>query len=321
MNTITKMGIITVATVGTVAVLNADQKVDAATNYGTYTNTYRLNFRSGMGTNYSSKMVIPANSKFTLIMQYSNGWSKITYNGTTGYVSSKYISKSSSTNNNSKSYYKNYAIYKTTATLNLRSGMGTNYKSLLKIPYGASVKVYSNSNGWSKVTYNGTTGYVCSKYLTTNTSNSSNVNTNNKGGKILNTLIIVNKTNKTVSYYESGVRQAVFSCAIGKTSSPTPEGKFSIQEKIKNRPYYKNNIPGGDPRNPLGTRWLGIGGGYALHGTNNSQSIGGAVSGGCIRMYNNQVEWLYNKVNIGTCVLIGTGSNNNIALKYNIYIK
>jgi lipoprotein-anchoring transpeptidase ErfK/SrfK len=59
----------------------------------------------------------------------------------------------------------------------------------------------------------------------------------------------------------------------------------------------------GGPRNPLGARALYIGGTiYRIHGTNNSRSIGGAVSSGCIRMMNADVIDLYNRVNIGARV-------------------
>ena len=78
--------------------------------------------------------------------------------------------------------------------------------------------------------------------------------------------------------------------------------------KVKNRPYYKEGIKGGDPRNPLGDRWLGINVkvngrtsyAYAIHGNNNANSIGKYVSAGCIRMHNKDVRWLYDKVKMNT---------------------
>ena len=86
--------------------------------------------------------------------------------------------------------------------------------------------------------------------------------------------------------------------------------------KIKNRPYYTGNIPGGDPRNPLGSRWLGInangtrGTTYAIHGNNNPDSIGGYVSSGCVRMHDSEVEWLFNQVPVNTPVIITTSGNS-----------
>ncbi|WP_236035263.1 L,D-transpeptidase [Alkalihalobacterium elongatum] len=70
--------------------------------------------------------------------------------------------------------------------------------------------------------------------------------------------IIINKSTNQLAYYEKNKLNKVFSVATGKSANLTPEGKFKIVNKLVNRPYYKGNIPGGDPRNPLGNRWLGL---------------------------------------------------------------
>jgi hypothetical protein len=54
----------------------------------------------------------------------------------------------------------------------------------------------------------------------------------------------------------------------------------------------------------LGTRRLNLGDGYALHGTNNPASIGQAVSHGCVRLRNEDIERLYEIVPVGTPVYI-----------------
>ena len=54
----------------------------------------------------------------------------------------------------------------TTANLNLRTGPGTGYPIILTIPKGATVSVIGYSGSWSKLTYNGKTGYSSSSYLT-----------------------------------------------------------------------------------------------------------------------------------------------------------
>ncbi|MGG0587404.1 L,D-transpeptidase [Priestia megaterium] len=71
-----------------------------------------------------------------------------------------------------------------------------------------------------------------------------------------NQLIIINKSTNTLAFYDRGKLVRTFKVATGRQMSYTPEGTFSIVNKIKNRPYYKDNIRGGDPRNPLGDRWL-----------------------------------------------------------------
>jgi peptidoglycan hydrolase-like protein with peptidoglycan-binding domain len=128
--------------------------------------------------------------------------------------------------------------------------------------------------------------------------------------------IIINKSNNQLAYYSNSKLVKTFKVGTGRQPSYTPEGKFKIVNKIKNRPYYSGNIPGGDPRNPLGNRWLGInargtwGTTYAIHGNSNPNSIGGYVSAGCVRMYDNEVEWLYSKVKVNTPVII-TSSNKS----------
>ncbi|WP_304362821.1 L,D-transpeptidase family protein [Bacillus toyonensis] len=131
-----------------------------------------------------------------------------------------------------------------------------------------------------------------------------------------NQFIIINKAINQLAFYERGKLNKVFKVATGKYQSLTPEGKFKIVNKIKNRPYYKGGIPGGDPRNPLGTRWLGLnargtwGTTYAIHGNNNPSSIGKHVSHGCIRMFNNEVEELYDRITLNTPVVITTSKKN-----------
>ncbi|WP_019243520.1 MULTISPECIES: L,D-transpeptidase family protein [Bacillus] len=125
-------------------------------------------------------------------------------------------------------------------------------------------------------------------------------------------LIIINKKTNQLAYYDKGNLTKVLMVGTGRQSSYTPEGKFKIVNKIVNRPYYKGNIPGGSPKNPLGNRWLGLnargtwGTTYAIHGNNNPATIGRYVSAGCVRMYNNQVQWLFNRVAINTPVIITT---------------
>ena len=61
----------------------------------------------------------------------------------------------------------------------------------------------------------------------------------------------------------------------------------------------------GGPRNPLGARALYLGSTlYRIHGSNEPWSIGQAVSSGCIRMRNQDVKDLYNRVGVGTKVVV-----------------
>ena len=65
-------------------------------------------------------------------------------------------------------------------------------------------------------------------------------------------------------------------------------------------------IPGGTPGNPMGARALTLSGGgqYAIHGTNRPESIGNFVSHGCIRMFNEDIIDLFERVSVGTEVVV-----------------
>ena len=64
-------------------------------------------------------------------------------------------------------------------------------------------------------------------------------------------------------------------------------------------------IPGGSPQNPMGVAALTLTGGeYAIHGTNQPDSVGNFVSAGCIRMLNEDVVDLYQRVAVGTPVVV-----------------
>jgi lipoprotein-anchoring transpeptidase ErfK/SrfK len=76
-------------------------------------------------------------------------------------------------------------------------------------------------------------------------------------------------------------------------------------EIARDHPKIPAVIPGGSPRNPMGVAALTlVGGQYAIHGTNNPKSIGGFVSYGCIRMYNQDIVDLFQRVSVGTPVLV-----------------
>ena len=64
-------------------------------------------------------------------------------------------------------------------------------------------------------------------------------------------------------------------------------------------------VPAGSPKNPMGAAALVLADNeLAIHGTNNPGSIGGLVSWGCVRMHNRDILELYEKVNVGTRVVM-----------------
>ena len=96
----------------------------------------------------------------------------------------------------------------------------------------------------------------------------------------------------------------VYDIAVGKASTPSPEGAFRVVTRIAHPTYYHaGKVVGPGTSNPLGTRWLGLSvAGYGIHGTNVPQSIGKHASHGCIRMRNRDVEELFELVPVGVTV-------------------
>jgi lipoprotein-anchoring transpeptidase ErfK/SrfK len=75
-------------------------------------------------------------------------------------------------------------------------------------------------------------------------------------------------------------------------------------EMISRQPYLPRFMAGG-PGNPMGARALYIGETvYRLHGTNQPQTIGSAVSSGCFRLVNNDIIDLYERVPLGTRIIV-----------------
>jgi lipoprotein-anchoring transpeptidase ErfK/SrfK len=75
-------------------------------------------------------------------------------------------------------------------------------------------------------------------------------------------------------------------------------------EMLKRQPNLPRHMDGG-PENPLGARAMYLGSSfYRIHGSNEEYTIGGADSSGCIRMTNSDVIDLYNRVKVGTTVIV-----------------
>jgi lipoprotein-anchoring transpeptidase ErfK/SrfK len=86
---------------------------------------------------------------------------------------------------------------------------------------------------------------------------------------------------------------------------------FPPKEMIERQPYLPRFMAGG-PSNPLGARALYLGNTvYRIHGTNQPSTIGSFVSSGCIRLVNEDVEDLFNRVQVGTRVVVLPGPNQH----------
>jgi lipoprotein-anchoring transpeptidase ErfK/SrfK len=120
--------------------------------------------------------------------------------------------------------------------------------------------------------------------------------------------IVVSLADRKIALLEDGRVVKVYPIAVGKQSTPSPNGSFHIVSRVVRPTWYQPGkvVPAG-PANPLGTRWMGLGyKGYGIHGTNRPKSIGKAASHGCIRMRNQDVEDLFARVEVGDPVELVT---------------
>jgi lipoprotein-anchoring transpeptidase ErfK/SrfK len=122
--------------------------------------------------------------------------------------------------------------------------------------------------------------------------------------------ILVKKSRFELAVLLGGVPVERFTVAIGAGSS-TPAGVFKVKDRIKEPDWYLHGrrIPYGDPQNIIGTRWIGLTGaaavdGIGIHGTADDASVGKAVSLGCVRMHNADVEKVFEWLDSGVDVEI-----------------
>jgi lipoprotein-anchoring transpeptidase ErfK/SrfK len=120
--------------------------------------------------------------------------------------------------------------------------------------------------------------------------------------------IVVDLSARRVTLFQKGRRVLSATAAIGSPATPTPTGRYYVNQRL---------IPS-DPNGPFGPGAVGIsafsnvltgwtqGGPVAIHGTNAPWSIGKAVSNGCIRLPNSTLRRLFARAIAGTPVIIHT---------------
>ncbi|WLD95416.1 L,D-transpeptidase [Alkalihalobacillus sp. AL-G] len=141
--------------------------------------------------------------------------------------------------------------------------------------------------------------------------------------------LIVNKQTNSYLFVDEGNIVKEGRVATGKSTELTPEGEFTIVVKAKDPYYRKKDIRGGDPDNPLGSRWIGFdakntdGRIYGLHGNNNPETIGKYVTAGCVRFKEDDIQWLYDHVPLGTKIVVVNTSKSllEIAQMRNVIVE
>ena len=149
------------------------------------TSTTDVNVRSGPGNSYSVLTMMSKGTTSANLGQ-SGGWVKVSVNGQTGYVYSKYLtnasgsststSVSTNTNTNSGSTATtsvSKTVYVTASSLNVRSGAGTSYSVIGGVANGKAVSVVGSANGWYKIKYGSGYGYINSSYTSSSAPRSS----------------------------------------------------------------------------------------------------------------------------------------------------
>ncbi|MDQ3742428.1 MAG: L,D-transpeptidase/peptidoglycan binding protein [Actinomycetota bacterium] len=130
------------------------------------------------------------------------------------------------------------------------------------------------------------------------------------------TVVTVSRSGLTARVFKRGKLVRSYRVAVGEPRYPTPMGKFTVQTKQVDPPWNVpqsdwagelagTTVPGGAPNNPLKARWIGFNGSVGFHGTDSIGSLGTAASHGCVRMAPADVIDLYERVEIGTPVVVG----------------
>ena len=140
-----------------------------------------VNFRTGPSTSSSVIRMLNKGTEVT-VLEESSGWYKLNCNGTTGYMSSKYVtvsepkkveaslgSSSGSTSTTTTQEPEVTAMDETGKVtgnyVNFRSGPSTNYKVIATLAKGTKVEILGKTGGWYKIKHSGSTGYMSADYV------------------------------------------------------------------------------------------------------------------------------------------------------------
>ena len=136
--------------------------------------TYSVSIRSAASTDADKLDVLVGSYSITRTGVGDNGWSKVDYNGQTGYIKSEYLTTtkpaaaSDSTQQTTEKKQETKETVYATAGVNIRAKASADADKIGTLAAGGSItRTGKTSSGWSRVDYNGQTGYIKSDYLTT----------------------------------------------------------------------------------------------------------------------------------------------------------
>ena len=123
--------------------------------------------------------------------------------------------------------------------------------------------------------------------------------------------LVVDLSDRQLLFHQQGKAVKTYPIAVGKAGWETPLGEFTVTDKdpspLWQHPLTGDLVPAGSD-SPLGSRWIGFWSDgihqIGFHGTNQSQSIGQAISHGCIRLHDVDIQELYAQVALGTPVIV-----------------
>lgn len=261
-----------------------------------------VNLRTSKSFDSEVIEVIPAGKRISII-DASEDWYKVDYDGKTGYVYNKYISRTKYT----------------WTGVTLRSYPSSESNPITTLPTKSMVQVLKVNGDWSYVMYNDEAGYIFSYFLSDdgnppegydfeyfNTDMVKFANNNNIKSPTVN-LIITNLENKFTYVFQKGENGSWelmyrWLSSIGTAETPTITGTFYVNGR---KPYFGTDYY----RVKYATR---IRGSYYYHSVlfdpqgNEiiNDTLGEAVSHGCIRLAVENAQWIYDNILDNTTIII-----------------
>jgi len=163
---------------GNSATNNTTQVASAQQTATTLRTTSTVNFRTGPSTSNSVIRTLAANTSVGVLENQANGWSRVSHNGTTGFIRTDLLSASGAASSGS--------TLRTVSGVNMRSGPATSHSVIRLLPVNTSVEVLENqANGWSRIRHNGTVGFIRSDLLSAQGGSASRQQTTMRGNSMV----------------------------------------------------------------------------------------------------------------------------------------